>query len=246
MIFSTREPVRGKDLHAYERALRRRGFELIAGADEAGRGACAGPLVAAAVVLSGAEKFEILADSKKLTHAAREAAYDDIVARARAYSIVTIDARSVDSLGLHVANVNALRQSVEQLPTRPDYVLTDGFTVGGLTVPSLAVWKGDQIAGCIAAASILAKVTRDRLMEQLHHTYPQYQFAQHKGYATPEHQSALSAWGPCPEHRMRYANVRAVAQTSGHAFESNTKASGLPATGMVRHNQEMAVEDVIR
>lgn len=202
----TRSVVRADaGLYGYERALHRRGFQWIAGADEAGRGACAGPLVAAAVVLN--TPIDGLADSKTLTPAARERLFATIISAAAAYEIVTIPAADIDRLGLHVSNVAALRCAVLGLTVSPDYVLTDGFSVPGLGIPSLAMWKGDQVAACIAAASIVAKVTRDRMMCELAAKYPEYDFSQHKGYATPTHAAALARWGPCPEHRMRYANV---------------------------------------
>ncbi len=199
-------------LYALERALRRRGFTHVAGADEAGRGACAGPLVAAAVVLPPGRRGEVdgLADSKLLTPAARERVYEQVVARALAYAVVSVPPDEIDARGLHACNLAALRRALAGLAVRPDYVLTDGFPVDGLEVPGLAVWKGDQVAACVAAASVVAKVTRDRIMTEIDQRYPQYGFAEHKGYATPEHQAALRRWGPCPVHRMSYANVAAA------------------------------------
>jgi ribonuclease HII len=196
-------------IYALERALRRRGFAQVAGADEAGRGACAGPLVAAAVVLPPGRRGEIdeLTDSKLLTPAARERVYAQVVARASAYAVVVIPPTEVDSRGLQVCNLAALRRALAGLAVRPDYVLTDGFPVDGLDVPGLAVWKGDQVAACVAAASVVAKVTRDRMMVELDGEYPAYGFAEHKGYTTPEHSAALERNGPCPIHRFSYANV---------------------------------------
>ncbi|MPZ25719.1 MAG: ribonuclease HII [Micromonosporaceae bacterium] len=196
-------------LYALERALRRRGFAQVAGADEAGRGACAGPLVAAAAMLPPGRRGEIeeLADSKLLTPAARERVYAQVVARATGYVVVAIPPAEVDARGLHVSNLAAMRRALAGLPARPDYVLTDGFPVDGLDVPGLAIWKGDQVAACVAAASVLAKVTRDRIMVELAEEYPGYGFAEHKGYATPEHSAALERYGPCAIHRFSYANV---------------------------------------
>jgi len=197
-------------LWAFERMLQRHGFPRVAGADEAGRGACAGPLVVAAVVLPPGRRGEVpgLADSKLLTARAREVAYDEVVARALAWSVVVVAPQEVDRLGLHVANVRAMRQAVVRLDPCPSYVLTDGFPIAGLPAPALAVWKGDRVAACVAAGSIVAKVTRDRLLVQLHERWPAYDFAQHKGYSTPEHMAALAEHGPCPEHRFSYVNVR--------------------------------------
>ena len=204
---------RDAGLYGYERALRRAGLEPIAGVDEAGRGACAGPLVAGAVVLPPGKAGIVpgLADSKLLTEAARERVYAQVVRRALAWSVVVIESEECDRLGMHVANVEALRRAVARLETRPSYVLTDGFPVDGLGVPGLAVWKGDRVAACIAAASVIAKVTRDRLMVDLHGSWPAYDFRTHKGYITPEHEAALTEHGPSPVHRMRFVNVRRAA-----------------------------------
>ncbi|MBX7268472.1 ribonuclease HII [Micromonospora sp. Llam7] len=204
-------------LYALERALQRRGFRHVAGADEAGRGACAGPLVAAAAVLPEGRRGEIdgLADSKLLTPASRERVYDEIVARALAYAVVVIPADEVDARGLHVCNLAAMRRALASLTVRPEYVLTDGFGVDGLGVPGLAVWKGDRVAACVAAASVLAKVTRDRIMVDLDTEHPGYGFAEHKGYVTAEHSAALRERGPCREHRFSYVNVATVSGLDG-------------------------------
>jgi ribonuclease HII len=201
---------RDAGIYGYERALARRGLTPVAGVDEAGRGACAGPLVVAAAVLKPGKRGEIpgLADSKLLTPLARERVFTQVVRRAAAYSVVVIPAADVDRIGLHVSNVMGMRRALASLPVRPGYVLSDGFAVPGLEAPGLAVWKGDRVAACIAAASVLAKVTRDRMMVAMHDTWPAYEFASHKGYVTPEHQTALAEHGPCPEHRRSYVNVR--------------------------------------
>jgi ribonuclease HII len=197
------------DLWAMERSLRRRGFLAIAGADEAGRGACAGPLVAAACVLPSGRRGRVpgLADSKLLSAAVREEVYAEVVDRALAWSVVAIPVGDLDARGMHVTNIEALRRAVRGLDRAPDYVLSDGFPVSGLAQPSLAVWKGDRVAACVAAASVLAKVSRDRMMLDLHERFPQYGFAEHKGYITDAHSAALDQHGPCPEHRMRFVNV---------------------------------------
>jgi ribonuclease HII len=204
---------RDAGLYGYERALRRAGMEVIAGVDEAGRGACAGPLVAGAAILRPGKPGEIpgLADSKLLTEKARERCYAHIVKKAVAWSVVVIESEECDRLGMHVANVEALRRAVALLSVRPEYVLTDGFPVDGLGVPGLAVWKGDRVAACISAGSILAKVTRDRIMVSLDREHPAYDFKTHKGYVTDVHQNALDQHGPCPQHRMRFVNVRRAA-----------------------------------
>ncbi len=201
---------RDAGLYGYERALRRAGLEPIAGVDEAGRGACAGPLVAAAAILPDGRRGQVpgLADSKLLTAKARERCYAEVLKRATAWSVVVVEHDECDRLGMHVANVEALRRSLARLDVRPSYVLTDGFPVDGLEVPGLAVWKGDRVAACIAAASVIAKVTRDRIMAELHDRYPVYDFATHKGYITSMHTAALEEHGPCEIHRRRFVNVR--------------------------------------
>lgn len=203
---------RDAGLYGYERALRRAEMTPIAGVDEAGRGACAGPLVAAAVILPEGRRGEVpgLADSKLLSPARRERCYDEVVARAEAWSVVVMSSLDCDRMGMHRVNIEALRRALARLSTRPGYVLTDGFPVDGLEAPGLAVWKGDRVCASIAAASVVAKVTRDRLMLQLHDRFPVYDFATHKGYVTALHERALAAHGACPEHRRRYVNVRAA------------------------------------
>ncbi len=204
---------RDAGIYGYERALRRHGLEPIAGVDEAGRGACAGPLVAGAAILPPGKAGIVpgLADSKLLTAAARERCYDQVVRRAVAWSVVVISQEECDRLGMHVANVEALRRAVAKLAVPPSYVLTDGFPVDGLGVPGLAVWKGDRVAACVAAASVLAKVTRDRIMMDLDGQWPAYDFKTHKGYITATHTAALEEHGPSPIHRMRFVNVRRAA-----------------------------------
>jgi ribonuclease HII len=208
---------RSGGIYALERALQRRGFRHVAGADEAGRGACAGPLVAAAVILPEGRRGEIdgLTDSKLLTPQARERIYAAVVEVALAWRVVIIPPGEVDRRGLHVCNLAAMRRALAALPVRPSYVLTDGFPVDGLGGPGLAVWKGDQVAACVAAASVVAKVTRDRIMCELDLVHPDYGFAEHKGYVTSEHAAALDRYGPCPEHRFSYVNVAAVARRVG-------------------------------
>jgi ribonuclease HII len=218
---------RADALWAMERSLQRRGFSAVAGADEAGRGACAGPLVAAACVLPAGRRGRVpgLADSKLLTEAARERVYAEVLDRAVAWSVVVMPVQDLDARGMHVTNIEALRRAVCALEPGADYVLTDGFPVAGLARPGLAVWKGDRVAACVAAASVLAKVTRDRMMLDLHERWPEYDFAGHKGYITDVHTAALERHGPCPEHRMRFVNVARAREAhaargvrlSGHA-----------------------------
>lgn len=208
---------RDSGLYGYERALTRLGLAPVAGVDEAGRGACAGPLVVAAAVLPGGKRGQVpgLADSKLLTPAARERAYREVLRRAADWSVVAISAGEIDRIGLHVANVEGMRRALALLKVRPAYVLTDGFAVGGVGVPGLAVWKGDRVAACVSAASVIAKVTRDRLMCELDKEWPDYDFATHKGYVTPDHQAVLDRVGPCPEHRRSYVNVARCLRENG-------------------------------
>ena len=224
---------RDAGLYGYERALRRAGIEPVAGVDEAGRGACAGPLVAGAAILPPGRAGIVpgLADSKLLTEKARERCYAQIVRRAVAWSVVVVEAEECDRLGMHVANVEALRRAVALLEQPPAYVLTDGFPVDGLGVPGLAMWKGDRVAACISAASVLAKVTRDRIMTGMHDRFPAYDFRTHKGYITDQHAAALEAHGPCPEHRMRFVNVR--------------RAAGLEPLAPVQNDPELEIVEEI-
>ena len=193
--------------------LDRHGLGPVAGVDEAGRGACAGPLVVAACVLRprDARALDGLTDSKLLTAAAREQYYAVIRRRALDHAVVVIPAGEVDRRGVHVANIEGMRRAVAGLAEPPGYVLTDGFAVRGLGSPALAVPKGDQVAACVAAASVLAKVTRDRIMVELDAEHPHYRFAEHKGYCTPVHDAALAELGPSAVHRRSFVNVRAAA-----------------------------------
>ncbi len=206
-------PRRDGGLGAYETVLARAGFAPVAGIDEAGRGACAGPLVVAAVVLEPASIRQMpgLADSKLLTPQAREEAYAEVLRRAVDWHVVVIGADQIDATGLHVCNVSGMRRAFAGLRSRPGYVLTDGFPVRGLGVPGLAVWKGDQITASVAAASVVAKVSRDRMMRDLHERYPLYGFDRHKGYVTDEHVSALAEFGPSPVHRYSFVTVTRAA-----------------------------------
>jgi ribonuclease HII len=212
-------PRRDGGLAAYETVLARAGFAPVAGIDEAGRGACAGPLVVAAVVLDPGriKRIHGLADSKLLTPAAREDAYVEVLRWALDWHVVVIDVDQIDATGLHVCNVAGMRRAFAGLRCQPGYVLTDGFPVRGLGAPALAVWKGDRVTASVAAASVVAKVSRDRMMRDLHERYPQYGFDRHKGYNTDEHERALAEHGPCPAHRYSFVNVRAAAVPSDAA-----------------------------
>jgi ribonuclease HII len=167
----------------------------------------------AAVVLDPASirRMPGLADSKLLTPQAREEAYAEILRRAVDWHVVVIGADQIDAVGLHVCNVSGMRRAFAGLRCTPGYVLTDGFPVRGLGVPGLAVWKGDRVTASVAAASVLAKVSRDRMMRDLHERYPLYGFDRHKGYVTDDHVRALAEHGPSPVHRYSFVNVTRMA-----------------------------------
>ena len=197
-------------LRTLESTLQRSGLGPVAGADEAGRGACAGPLVVAACVLPPrpAPALEGLTDSKLLRLSERERLFPLVLRHAVASCVVVVPAAEIDALGIHVVNLEGMRRAVAGLEVAPGYVLLDGFRVPGLPAPSLPVIGGDATAACIAAASVLAKVTRDRIMVEMDAELPGYELAVHKGYSTPGHQAALARLGPSRQHRFSYANVR--------------------------------------
>jgi ribonuclease HII len=184
---------------------------LIAGVDEAGRGPLAGPVAVAAVILDPARPIDGLGDSKALTEAAREARVPLIQSRALAWSIVLVHADEIDRLNILRATLEGMRRAVAKLTVRPTRVLIDGNRVPeGLGIEADAIVKGDATIAAISAASILAKVTRDRWMLELDAEYPDYGFAAHKGYPTPAHLDALQRLGPCPAHRRSFAPVKAA------------------------------------
>lgn len=187
--------------------LRAHGFERVAGVDEAGRGALAGPLVAAAVVLPPGWAPEGLADSKLLTAGDRERLYVEILAGADAVGICRLRPATVDRVGLQPANIRALRGALDTVRPATDYALIDGRWSLQPDLPCLQVVKGDQVCAPVSAASIVAKVARDRVMVRLHERYPAYGFARNKGYGVPEHRSALAEHGACPVHRRCFAPV---------------------------------------
>ncbi|MCX5889028.1 MAG: ribonuclease HII [Deltaproteobacteria bacterium] len=187
---------------------RLKGLTLIAGVDEVGRGPLAGPVVAAAVILSAGARLTGLADSKSLTPEVRAELDREIRAAAQAFAIRELSARQIESLGILKAALKAMAQAVQALTPTPQIVLVDGHLPLPLTFPQQPVIKGDARCPSISAASILAKVYRDTLMERLHRRYPQYNFARHKGYATAEHLEALRCWGPCELHRRTFRGVK--------------------------------------
>ena len=167
-------------------------------------------MAAVVLPLRRGREVEELADSKLLTPSARERVAARVREVALDISVVVVPAVEIDRSGVHRANLEAMRRAVARLEHRPSYVLTDGFAVGGLGAPGLGVWKGDRVSANVAAASVVAKVTRDALMVSMDDEHPDYGFAVHKGYSTPEHQRALHEHGPCAQHRQSYANVPAV------------------------------------
>ena len=180
------------------------GFDLICGVDEAGRGPLAGPVCAAAVILPRGLVIPGLNDSKKLTDKRRRELFDIIVAEAEAYGIAFASEQEIDEINILQATFLAMERAVSQLSVKPDLALVDGNRAPKLPIPVKTVVKGDSLSANIAAASILAKVTRDRLLEDLDETYPAYGFAVHKGYGTKRHYEALRENGPCPVHRMTF------------------------------------------
>jgi ribonuclease HII len=190
-----------------ERELHAQGFTLVGGTDEVGRGALAGPLVAAAVILPADIDFEGLRDSKLLTPSQREKMAVWVREHAVAISIVRITPKIIDQRGLHKSNIRALRRAICRLEPRPSYALTDGFPVSRMPVPALSIKKGDRVSATVAAASIVAKVFRDRSMRRLHRRHPEFGFARNKGYGTGEHWRALREHGPCEVHRLSFKGV---------------------------------------
>ena len=194
-------------------------LKVIAGVDEAGRGACAGPLVAAAVALDHTASQRLLAllgdrkrgsltlDSKAMSEKDRDSLYSQIEDLAVAIEVVIIEADEIDHFGLQAMNEGAMRRAISQLATKVDYALTDGYPIEGLAMPSLAVWKGDAVSLSVGAASIIAKVRRDRIMVELDGRFPGYGFASHKGYSSKAHMDAIKELGVLPIHRRSYSNV---------------------------------------
>ena len=195
----------------FERRMEAQGFSRIAGVDEAGRGPLAGPIVAAAVVL--AEPVMGLNDSKQLTPVQREQLFETLQSGGHDIAVARVEAAEIDRIGIQAANYQVMARSVAGLEQAPDFLLIDGFRVPGVSQPQERIIKGDSRSLSIAAASIVAKVTRDRLMETLDREYPVYGFGKHKGYGTAEHLEALARFGPCPAHRRSFAPLSQAAET---------------------------------
>jgi ribonuclease HII len=196
-----------KEIDHYERQLWARGFRMLAGVDEAGRGALAGPLVAAAVILPHDFDLEGIEDSKLLTAKQRREAAARIRERALAISVRKAMPGRIDRAGLHRTNLALLRRALRTLPLVPEFVLTDGFPIKRLGLPSLALRKGDVVTASVAAASVIAKTTRDRMMDRYHRRFPEYGFDTNRGYGTERHWEALWRFGPTPIHRRSFNHV---------------------------------------
>ena len=195
-----------------EEMLRDAQISPIAGVDEAGRGPCAGPLLIASVILDDpfADIWSEIRDSKEISEKKREVLFDVVMNNAAAVSIIEVSPEEIDLRGVHAANLDGMRRAVNGLSITPAYVLTDGYSIEGLAIPNIAVWKGDQVVTAISAASIIAKVTRDRIMREMDEIYPGYGFAGHKGYITAAHTAAIAKLGVTPIHRKSFSNISAL------------------------------------
>lgn len=196
-------------LYHFELQTRSRGFKLVAGIDEAGRGPLAGPVVAAAVILHPDQPIDGVNDSKKLSEKRREQLFELIIKQAAAVGVGQAGAETIDRINILQATRQAMLEAVRALPVSPDYLLIDGITTIASPLPQQTIKQGDSRSASIAAASIIAKVTRDRLMQDYDRLYPAYGFARHKGYGSAMHLAALQKYGPCPIHRMTFARVAA-------------------------------------
>ena len=192
----------------YENKCRANGYKLIAGVDEAGRGPLAGAVYAAAVIFDEGVYIEGVNDSKKLTPKKRDALYDEIIKKSKAYCIFSVDEKVIDEINILNATYKAFQGAIAGLEIKPDYVLIDGNRAKDIDIPHETVVKGDSKSFSIAAASILAKVARDRYIEEADKLYPEYGFAAHKGYGTKAHLEAIAKYGPCPIHRLTFGGVR--------------------------------------
>lgn len=190
-------------LFEYDSAVRN-DAPVLCGVDEAGRGPLAGDVYAAAVIFDEGVSIDGLNDSKKLSEKKREALFDEIIEKAKAYCITTSTVEEIERINILQAAMLAMKRAVEGLSIVPDMVIIDGNRLPDLTCPAQAVVKGDSLSACIAAASILAKVSRDRYMKKLAEEYPQYQFEKHKGYGTKLHNEMILKYGPSPVHRMSF------------------------------------------
>lgn len=197
-------------MYEYERQANAEGYDLIAGVDEAGRGPLAGPVAVAAVILPKELYLPFLNDSKKLSEKRRETLYDMIKEQAVAYSVVLVDREIIDKENIYEATKNGMYNAILKLSQKPDKVLIDAMPLDKLPIPSLSIVKGDAKSASIAAASVLAKVTRDRFMLEMDKVYPEYGFKNHKGYGTKAHIEAIKKYGPCPLHRETFEPIKSM------------------------------------
>ncbi len=212
-LYANQEKIRLANIYQLETSLHNQGFSLIAGTDEAGRGPLAGPLVAAGVIFSSQPWIPFLQDSKGLREEEREVLYDQIMAKATAVAIEVVEVDEINDSNLHRLSLEAMKRAITKLKPQPDFVLVDGKYNLPLLLPQHPIIKGDSVSASIAAASIVAKVTRDRIMKKLDTVFPGYGFARHKGYGTKEHIKAILKLGPTPIHRMNFAPCRAAVRT---------------------------------
>ena len=205
-----KERLRIAALYKYENECRKRGHKFVAGVDEVGRGPLAGPVVVSAVILPPDFFIPKLNDSKKLSESTREKLYDIILENAVAVNTAVIDEKTIDRINIYQAAMNGMYQAIYGLSVKPDEVLIDAMPLDSLEIPHQSIIKGDAKSASIAAASIVAKVTRDRMMNDFDKIYPQYGFAQNKGYGTKEHVEALRKYGPCKIHRCSFEPIKSM------------------------------------
>jgi len=202
-----KEEDRLRGMLAEERILEERGYQAVAGVDEAGRGPLAGPVIAAAVILKPGVVIDDLNDSKQLSARARVEIFESIVFNALSYGIGSASREEIDRINIHAASMLAMRRALERLSIKPDFVLADGYPIRDCPYEQKAIKGGDALSMSIAAASVLAKVSRDRIMVGLHEKYPHYGFDRNMGYGTTSHREAISEYGPCPAHRRSFRLV---------------------------------------
>lgn len=193
-----------------ELSLYKDGYKLVAGADEAGRGPLAGPVVAAVVILDHKTLIPGINDSKKLSESRRNLLYEEIIQKSISFGIGIIDHKAIDELNILRASLEAIKKAVYEMPIKPDFLLVDGNYLPDLDLPMKSIISGDSLSLSIASASILAKVTRDRIMSEYDTIYPQYGFKRNKGYPTKEHIYAIQKYGPCEIHRKSFTPVNQI------------------------------------
>lgn len=199
------ELVRLQKLYDYERKLMEKGYTLVAGVDEAGRGPLAGPVVASAVILEVDTQIIGLRDSKKISEKKREGVYEDIKSKAIAFAYDVVDVQYIDDHNILNATLMAMKNAVCKLPVKPEYIFVDALRIPDIDIPQESIVHGDSVCACIAAASVIAKVERDKIMRSYDLLYPQYGFCKHKGYGTKEHINSIKKHGFCPIHRKSFS-----------------------------------------